>query len=166
MKISSNYSVLPLRNSIINNSRKAQANVSFGQESRLDEYDRNIPDLLILHEKLSDGNHKVLHIFENILDNSPEIDPDEGALGGFKKIIAFDSLEIYGERIVKFNNEVCQGDTNKLVVLLMGFQHKVISKEEINKAVDENKPIDFDTILRQLRENKVTVHWFNKALIV
>lgn len=58
----------------------------------------------------------------------------------YKSVIICDKLEIRGQRLVKFYNECCEGNEEKMAKTLSMFKNNVFSLEDINTNIDSINP--------------------------
>ena len=70
---------------------------------------------------MSAGNPGAINTCCLIINSGAKIDPDS-ALGGFGNLMDLDMLEIYGEKIYKLWDHVCNRDIVKVITVLRAYQ--------------------------------------------
>ena len=68
-----------------------------------------------------------------ILKCAKQVDPDD-FMGGLGKILALDTLEIYGTNIYVLWNDICDRNTSKMIAVLRANQLGFISDQILNDA--------------------------------
>lgn len=66
--------------------------------------------------KMSEGNPGAMNVLMQILSNGGKIDPD-GFMGGLGTILLLDTYGIYGSDIYILNNDICERDLPKTLVV-------------------------------------------------
>lgn len=83
--------------------------------------------------KMCEGNLGVMTALMEIIKCSKQVDPDD-FMGGLGKILALDTLEIYGTNIYVLWNDICDRNTSKMIAVLRANQLGFISDQILKDA--------------------------------
>lgn len=83
--------------------------------------------------KMCEGNPGVMTALMEIIKCSKQVDPDD-FMGGLGKILALDTLEIYGTNIYVLWNDICDRNTSKMIAVLRANQLGFISDQILKDA--------------------------------
>lgn len=111
--------------------------------------DMTIKDMII---KMSGGNPGAMQFVTGCIERAAQIDPTS-ALGAFGPIMLADTLEIYEHRLYGLWNDICDRDFTKAIGLIRACQLGIISKLDLNEAIDKEYQhgLDVDDILDQVK---------------
>lgn len=107
--------------------------------------------------KMSDGNPGAMMVIMQMLHpDSEKIDPDS-AMGGMMKLLALDTLGIYGTDIYVLHNDICGQDMTKTFAVLrarqLGFLNGATLKDACSRQdYSGRKMIDVDSLCMQVKE--------------
>ena len=109
--------------------------------------------------KLGGGNPGALTTLMDLVRNTSVIDPDD-IFGGFGALMHLDSFGIYESRIWMLYSDVCDKDLTKVMTLLRGVQLGILSRDQLNKAIDGDNgygdpkklPITFANCLTEVQK--------------
>ena len=112
--------------------------------------------------KLAEGNPGALTVLRKILRDGNIIDPQAwSGNGGLAAIMNLDEYEIYGGRIWCLYKDVCDEDSLKFVAVLRAVQLGIITREQLNHAVDNRGAgLDMDAVVTAV---KTELKLFGKA---
>lgn len=96
--------------------------------------------------KMSDGNLGAINVMCALIKETPKYDP-ECAMGGLMKVLALDTLGIYGARIWIFCKDVCHGNIDVMIGLLRAHQLGHLSEHDLNAAIDGHKTLDVISLI-------------------
>lgn len=101
---------------------------------------------------MTEGNPGALVASLALIEKAPAIDPDD-FMGGLGKLLACDTLGLYGPRLYMLHNDVCGSDLTKMIAVLRAWQLGFVTKEQVGHAVDNyGEGINVDALLAQVRE--------------
>lgn len=83
--------------------------------------------------KMCEGNPGAITALMEILKCAKQVDPDD-FMGGLGKILALDTLEIYGTNIYVLWNDICDRNTSKMIAVLRANQLGFISDQILKDA--------------------------------
>lgn len=83
--------------------------------------------------KMCEGNPGATTALMEIIKCSKQVDPDD-FMGGLGKILALDTLEIYGTNIYVLWNDICDRNTSKMIAVLRANQLGFISDQILKDA--------------------------------
>ncbi len=83
--------------------------------------------------KMCEGNLGAMTALMEIIKCSKQVDPDD-FMGGLGKILALDTLEIYGTNIYVLWNDICDRNTSKMIAVLRANQLGFISDQILKDA--------------------------------
>lgn len=83
--------------------------------------------------KMCEGNPGAITALVEILKCAKQVDPDD-FMGGLGKILALDTLEIYGTNIYVLWNDICDRNTSKMIAVLRANQLGFISDQILKDA--------------------------------
>lgn len=83
--------------------------------------------------KMCEGNPGAITALMEILKCAKQVDPDY-FMGGLGKILALDTLEIYGTNIYVLWNDICDRNTSKMIAVLRANQLGFISDQILKDA--------------------------------
>ena len=83
--------------------------------------------------KMCEGNLGAMTALMEIIKCSKQVDPDD-FMGGLGKILALDTLEIYGTNIYVLWNDICDRSTSKMIAVLRANQLGFISDQILKDA--------------------------------
>lgn len=83
--------------------------------------------------KMCEGNPGAMTALMEIIKCSKQVDPDD-FMGGLGKILALDTLEIYGTNIYVLWNDICDRNTSKMIAVLRANQLGFISDQILKDA--------------------------------
>jgi hypothetical protein len=83
--------------------------------------------------KMCEGNPGAITALMEILKCAKQVDPDD-FMGGLGKILALDTLEIYGTNIYVLWNDICDKNTSKMIAVLRANQLGFISDQILKDA--------------------------------
>ena len=101
--------------------------------------------------KMSEGNPGALTVLMQVLDKTPEIDPDN-ILGGLGVILSFDTMGLRGSRIWMLYKDVCGESMQELQLLMRAHQLGVISTDDILSLVRKSERTDCFQFVHGIRE--------------
>ncbi|MFZ2432508.1 MAG: hypothetical protein WAW57_15320 [Lutibacter sp.] len=105
--------------------------------------------------KMSEGNPGAMNAIMQMLDSkSNEIDPD-AFMGGVLKVLALDTLGIYGSDIYVLHNDICDRDMIKMFAVLrahqLGFLNGSVLADACHKQDYSGKQmIDVEKLYKQV----------------
>lgn len=85
-------------------------------------------DIISAIQKMCDGNPGAMTALLEIMKCAEKIDPND-FMGGFGKILALDTLEIYGTDIYFLWNYICDRNTSRMITVLRANQLGFISDQ-------------------------------------
>jgi hypothetical protein len=83
--------------------------------------------------KMCEGNPGAITALMEILKCAKQVDPDD-FMGGLGKILALDTLEIYGTNIYVLWNDICDRNTSKMIAVLSAYLLGFISDQLLKDA--------------------------------
>lgn len=83
--------------------------------------------------KMSEGNPGAMTALMEVIKCGEQVDPDD-FMGGLGKILALDTLEIYGTNIYVLWNDICDRNTSKMIAVLRAYQLGFISDRILKDA--------------------------------
>ena len=102
--------------------------------------------------KMSGGNPGALSIVMQMMEKSPEIDPQSAMMGGLAPVLMLDTFGIYEDRIWMLAKDVCKHDVVKMLACLRAVQLGHISEDVLNHAIDHyGEGIDLELILSRVK---------------
>lgn len=107
--------------------------------------------------KMSNWNPGAMNvIMEMLKPEANRIDPDS-VMGGMMKLLALDTLGIYGSDIYVLHNDLCGRDLNKMFAVLRAHQLGFISGTVLQEACrlqdySGRKMIDVESLCKQVKE--------------
>jgi hypothetical protein len=106
------------------------------------DIDAMLPALL----KLVDGNPGAITVCMDIIKLEEKIDP------GSSHLINLEIFKICGSRIWMLYKDVCNQDLIKMLATLRALQHRMLSLDKLNHAIDHRgEGIDVEKILAEVR---------------
>lgn len=118
------------------------------------ELSDNTMDVVV---KMSEGNPGAMNaIMEMLKPENNEIDPDS-VMGGMMKILALDTLGIYGSDIYILHNDICDRNMVKMFAVLrahqLGFLNGSLLKDACSRQDRSGKQmIDVDELYEKVTE--------------
>lgn len=100
---------------------------------------------------MSEGNPGAIRVMMDAFEECPKVDP-ENTMGGWAFMLNLDTCEVYGHRIWGLFKRVCSEDLAKSIALVRSVQMGVISREQLDGAIDETSSLDVDETIRRLKE--------------
>lgn len=101
---------------------------------------------------LAEGNPDALRVCVDLMQQSPELDPDS-ALGGLGPLFSLDNLDCYGPRIWTFYKDVCRQNYHTMIGLMRACQLGFTSNTKINAAISGNRDVlDIPDLLAQVKK--------------
>lgn len=95
--------------------------------------------------KLSEGNPETSNLLRDLVAQAILIDP----FGDSNLVLrTLDRAGVYGARIQMLFKDVCSESASKTLAILRGFQHGIISQDQLDKAIDNHgQGLDVDATL-------------------
>jgi hypothetical protein len=107
----------------------------------------NVNDVLF---RMSEGNPGAINVLMDGFKESESIDPDNWA-GPWGLAINLDWLGIYGSRIWILYKDVCGENIARTIAMLRSVQMGVISKEDLESAMERKSTLDIPSILEKIK---------------
>ena len=101
---------------------------------------------------LAAGNHGVTCICLDILQRTPQVDPDN-VMGGFGVLLNLEAAGVWGLRIRRLY-DICGQDTGAVIAVMRALQLGVggITRETLSRAiVNHSDSLDIDTVARAIQ---------------
>lgn len=83
--------------------------------------------------KMCEGNPGAMTALMEVVKYGEQVDPND-FMGGLEKILALDTLEIYGTDIYVLWNDICDRNTSKMIAVLRANQLGFISGQILKDA--------------------------------
>lgn len=99
---------------------------------------------------LSDGNPGAINVMLDNLKQGDEIDPQNG-LGAWGFLLNLDNFGIYGSRIWRLYKNLCDERLPIAVAMVRSVQMGIISKEDLDAAIDGKKNLNPDEVAERLK---------------
>lgn len=99
---------------------------------------------------MSEGNPGAINVLMDSV-RAPEIDP-ENAFGLWGLMVNLDEFEVYGSRIWILYKDICGESLPKTVAMARACQLGIISREQLDLAIDKKQPLDVDEIVRKVKD--------------
>lgn len=111
--------------------------------------------------KMSHGNLGATTVLIQLLEKTPEIDPQD-LMAGMGKILLLDTMDIYEDRIWRFYKYVCKQNLVWMLAVMRGYQFGWLSLEAINLAIDDAVPMDIESLEKILERVKEQLPEFDR----
>jgi hypothetical protein len=85
--------------------------------------------------KLAEGNPGGLTVMMQLMEKSPQIDPD-AAFGSLAHIFGLDTFGVYGSRIWTFFKDACDEDLVLMIAIMRAVQLGKLSENAMHHAID------------------------------
>lgn len=95
--------------------------------------------------KMCEGNPGAMTALVEVIKYGKQVDPND-FMGGLGKILALDTLEIYGTDIYVLWNDICDRNTSKMIAVLRANQLGFISNQILKEACHRQDRIGRDII--------------------
>lgn len=95
--------------------------------------------------KMCEGNPGAMTALVEVIKYGEQVDPND-FMGGLGKILALDTLEIYGTDIYVLWNDICDRNTSKMIAVLRANQLGFISNQILKEACHRQDRIGRDII--------------------
>lgn len=105
--------------------------------------------------KLADKDPAVMEIIATVVRDADQYDlmsGGPGLPGGFMYLLHIDTDHFYGSRFRTLFEKVAGGDSLNTLALIRSIQMGYLSRSEVDAAIQDERPIDTEPLLKRLRE--------------